>query len=113
MKASWNDIEKALNSDTLEENDKATLEAFLRIEPPPRNPASHARFADAKQHIRHRLFELAASEVKADLPHAGMDGASDAGQWFVQVMRLTREIRGKALDAQKSKSKATVTTLKG
>ncbi len=113
MKASWDDIEKALNNDTLEENNKATLEAFLRVEPPPsKNPAFHARFADAKQRIRHRLLELTAAEGMPLAP-AGPDGAGDSGRWFVQIMRLTREIRKKALDAQKTKSKVTVATLKG
>lgn len=111
MKATWNDIEVALNSDTLEEKDKATLEAYSRVEPPPsHNPAFHARFNDAKQRIRHRLLELVAVEKTGAMPTDSKAG--EVGQWFVKVMRLVREIRKKALDAQKTKSKKTVSTLK-
>lgn len=111
MKATWDDIEKALNSDTLEASDRITLEAFLRVEPPPsKNPAFHVRFTDAKERIRHRLRELAEAQIS---PPAGSEGAGDSGRWFVQVIRLCREIRKKALDASKTKSKTTVATLKG
>lgn len=111
MKATWNDIEVALNSDTLEEKDKATLEAYSRVEPPPsHNPAFHARFNDAKQRIRHRLLELVAVEKTGAAPTDSRAG--EVGQWFVKVMRLVREIRKKALDAQKIKSKPIVATMK-
>jgi uncharacterized protein (TIGR02391 family) len=114
MKATWHDIEVALNTDTLEEKDKATLQAFLRVEPPPsNNPTFHARFNDAKHRIRHRLLEIAAEEMKAARSFVATAGAADAGQWYVQVVRLAREIRKKAFDAQKTKSKAMVATLKG
>ena len=80
VKESWNDIEKALNNDTLEENDKATLEAFLRVEPPPsKNPAFHARFADAKQRIRHRLGQGSRCS-RLDRPDAG-GALGGPGRW--------------------------------
>jgi uncharacterized protein (TIGR02391 family) len=110
MKATWNDIERALNSGTLEEKDEDMLRAFLRVEPPPsNNPSFHARFRDAKERIRHRLSEFTAVPAKST---GGVATVGEAGRWFVEVMRLVRQIRQKALDAQNSKSKATVATLK-
>lgn len=49
MNATWNDIEKALNAGTLEDQDREALKAFANVEPPPsQNPALHERFRDAK-----------------------------------------------------------------
>lgn len=63
--ATWHDIEKALNAGNLEEQDRETLERFARVEPPPSaNPSFHARFHDAKERIRHRLREIAATEER-------------------------------------------------
>ncbi len=59
MEAKWNDFEKVLNAGTLEDQDRETLRAFAKVEPPPsRNPAFHERFRDAKERIRQRLHEL-------------------------------------------------------
>lgn len=55
--ATWNDIERSLNSQTLDDLDLETLEAFARVEPPPSgNPTFHLRFQDAKQRI-YRLID--------------------------------------------------------
>lgn len=46
MEAKWNGIEKVLNAGTLEDQDRETLRAFAKVEPPPsRNPAFHDRGA--------------------------------------------------------------------
>lgn len=106
--ASWDDIEKALNAGTLEDQDRETLAAFQRVEPPSSsNPAFHARFADAKERIRHRLRELSQEESPM-----GVAGGVDRTQWLIQVLRLTREMRKKAKDAEKSRAKATVAQVK-
>lgn len=109
MDAKWNDIEKVLNAGTLEAQDRETLRAFARVEPPPsRNPAFHERFRDAKERIRHRLRELDGDGAAVRVnPNSG-----GLGPWFVQVSRLIREMRKKALDAQKTKAKTTIASIK-
>lgn len=63
MAASWDDIEIALNNRTLEQKDRATLEAFSRVEPPPStNPSFRARFDHAMERIRRRLDKLEAED---------------------------------------------------
>ena len=65
MNATWGDIETALNQNSLEGKDKATLEAFWRVEPPPStNPAFHFRFQQAKERIRRRLDQIEAEEPR-------------------------------------------------
>ena len=65
MKATWGDIETALVEDSLESKDKATLEAFWRVEPPPStNPAFHFRFQQAKERIRRCLDQIQTEELK-------------------------------------------------
>jgi len=62
-KAKWNDIEVCLNLDTLEDQDKETLLAFSRVEPPPStNPTFHFRFKSAQDRIQNRLRQYEAKE---------------------------------------------------
>lgn len=64
MKATWYDIERCLNADTLEEQSLDTLRAFSRVEPlPSSNERYHFRYQQAMQRIRHRIAEL---EKKVD-----------------------------------------------
>ena len=68
MKATWHDIERCLNSGTLEDQSLETLRAFSRVEPlPSTNERYHFRFEQAMNRIRHRIAELeVASEKKKD-----------------------------------------------
>jgi hypothetical protein len=62
--ATWNDIEITLNQGTLEDQDRATLEAFSRVEPPPpQNPAFHLRFQQAQERIRRRLAQIGTEDL--------------------------------------------------
>lgn len=61
--ATWDDIEKALNSGTIEQLDKATLEAFAAVEPRPSgNPSYHLRFEQAQLRIGRAIERINAKE---------------------------------------------------
>ena len=62
-KATWDDIERCLNLDTLGNQDRETLEAFSLVTmPPSTNPAFHHRFHSAKEVIRDRLRQIEAEQ---------------------------------------------------
>jgi hypothetical protein len=68
--ANWNDIEVALLKSTIESLDKATLEAFTQVEPPPsQNPAFHIRFQQAQQRIGRALAKIYAKEKIVNARH--------------------------------------------
>lgn len=63
----WFDIEPLL--DRIETLDKATLEEFANVQPPPsQNPAFHHKFDHAIQRIRNRLSEINSIEKPAPNP---------------------------------------------
>ena len=62
--ATWSDIEPVL--DKLEQLDKATLEAFASVMPPPSdNPSFRHRFDQAQLRIRRRLDQFEADEMRS------------------------------------------------
>lgn len=59
----WDDIEKALAKGTIEQLDKATLEAFAAVEPRASgNPAYHLRFEQAQLRIGRAIERINAKE---------------------------------------------------
>jgi hypothetical protein len=64
----WFDIELLL--DKIESLDKATLESFSIVAPPPsQNPAFHQKFNHTHQRILRRLNQIEAEEVSAKVPN--------------------------------------------
>lgn len=63
----WFDVEPLL--DRIEALDKATLEEFANVQPPPsQNPAFHHKFDHAKQRILRRLSQIDSIENAAANP---------------------------------------------
>lgn len=61
--ATWDDIENALSSGTIEQLNKATLEAFAAVEPRPSgNPAYHLRFEQAQLRIGRAIARINTKE---------------------------------------------------
>ena len=64
--ATWTDIEKALNSDSIESLDKATLEAFARVEVnASQNQTYFVRYQQAQFRIARALDKFTAKESEA------------------------------------------------
>lgn len=61
----WNDIEQVLQLGSIEELDKETLLAFLKVEAEPsKNPAYHVRYKQAQERIALALAKIDSDERK-------------------------------------------------
>ena len=77
--ATWRDIERAWNE--LEQLDKATLEAFVRVIPPPsNNPVFNRRADHAMQRIHRRLDQISANERVASQRNSNAQSGDE--RWY-------------------------------
>ena len=85
--ATWFDIEAVL--DTLEEQDKTTLEKFARVQPPPSpNPSFHRRFDHAQERIRRRLSQIESEELHLSVSSQENSNGRSDDRWYKKPVGL-------------------------
>ena len=95
MKATWDDVQRAYESDSIESLDKITLEAFARVQPPSgMSPFYVPKWEQMQKRIANALerFEAEERERKNEERHAQAlrvaTGANHIAKWAIVIAVL-------------------------